>query len=96
MYGIDPKHLPDIIDCTDSAGGLTKKAAQDLDLTDGVPVFVGGDTTFTNIGTGCTRPGDTYIYVGTSDWVATTMDHQAVDINSIMAGVMTAKHGYFS
>lgn len=96
MYGIDPKHLPDIIDCTDSVGALTKKAAQDLGLTDGVPVFVGGDTTFTNIGTGCTRPGDTYIYVGTSGWVATTMDYQAVDMNSMMAGVMTAKHGYFS
>ena len=96
MYGIDPKHLPDIIDCTDSVGRLTKKAAEDLGLPEGIQVFTGGDTTFTNIGAGCTRPGDTYIYVGTSGWTATTMDHQAVDINNMIAAIMTAKHGYYS
>jgi len=27
MYGINPDHMPDIIDCSDLVGGLTKKAA---------------------------------------------------------------------
>ena len=26
MYRVDPKHMPDIIDCTDLVGGLTEKA----------------------------------------------------------------------
>lgn len=97
MYKVNPDHMPEIIDCTDLAGGLTKKAAQDLGLVEGIPVFGGGgDTTFVNIGAGCTRPGDTHIYVGTSGWVSTFMDHQTVDINAMITGVLSAKHGYFN
>lgn len=76
MYGINPDHMPDIIDCSDLVGGLTKKAADELGLVEGIPVFGGGgDTTFVNIGAGCVSPGDTHIYVGTSGWVSTYMDH---------------------
>ncbi|MED9969579.1 MAG: FGGY-family carbohydrate kinase [Ruminococcus sp.] len=97
MYKVNPAHMPEIIDCTDLAGGLTKKAAQDLGLVEGIPVFGGGgDTTFVNIGAGCTEPGDTHIYVGTSGWVSTFMDHQTVDINAMITGVLSAKHGYFN
>ena len=32
MYGINPDHMPDIIDCSDLVGGLTKKAADELGL----------------------------------------------------------------
>ena len=64
---------------------------------EGTPVFGGGgDTTFVNIGAGCTRPGDTHIYVGTSGWVSTFMDHQTVDIDAMITGVLSAKHGYFN
>ena len=97
MYKVDPDHMPDIIDCTDQVGGLTKKAAQELGLVEGIPVFGGGgDTTFVNIGAGCIKPGDTHIYVGTSGWVSTFMDHQTVDINAMITGVLSAKHGYFN
>jgi xylulokinase len=97
MYKVDPKHMPDIIDCTDLVGGLTEKAADDLGLVKGTPVFGGGgDTTFVNIGAGCTRPGDTHIYVGTSGWVSTFLDHQTVDINAMITGVLSAKHGYYN
>lgn len=97
MYKVDPDHMPDIIDCTDLVGGLTKTAAQELGLVEGIPVFGGGgDTTFVNIGAGCTKPGDTHIYVGTSGWVSTFMDHQTVDINAMITGVLSAKHGYFN
>ena len=97
MYGIDPKHMPDIIDCTDLVGGLTEKAADDLGLVKGTPVFGGGgDTTFVNIGAGCTRPGDTHIYVGTSGWVSTYLDYQTVDLKAMITGVLSAKRGYFN
>ena len=42
MYKVRPKHMPDIIDCTDMAGRLTKKAASELGLIEGIPVFGGG------------------------------------------------------
>ncbi|MBQ3417151.1 MAG: FGGY-family carbohydrate kinase [Ruminococcus sp.] len=97
MYKVNPDHMPPIIDCTDQVGELTKKAAEDLGLAPGIPVFGGGgDTTFVNIGAGCTKPGDTHIYVGTSGWVSTFMDHQTVDINAMITGVLSAKHGYFN
>ena len=97
MYGVKPEHMPEIIDCTDLVGGLTEQAARELGLVKGIPVYGGGgDTTFVNIGAGCTRPGDTHIYVGTSGWVSTYMDHQAVDIDAMITGVLSAKHGYFN
>ena len=97
MYKVNPEHMPEIIDSTDLVGGLTEKAAKDLGLVEGIPVFGGGgDTTFVNIGAGCTRPGDTHIYVGTSGWVSTYLDYQTVDINSMITGVLSAKHGYFN
>ena len=97
MYQVDPDHMPDIIDCTDQVGGLTEKAAKELGLVKGIPVFGGGgDTTFVNIGAGCTRCGDTHIYVGTSGWVSTYLDHQTVDLNAMITGVLSAKHGYFN
>lgn len=97
MYKINPKHMPEIVDSTDMVAGLTGKAAQDLGLVEGIPVFGGGgDTTFVNIGAGCTRPGDTHIYIGTSGWVSTFMDHQTVDLNAMITGVLSAKKGYFN
>jgi xylulokinase len=78
-------------------GGLSEKAAHDLGLKVGTPVFGGGgDATFVNIGAGCTRPGDTHIYVGTSGWVSTYLDYQAVDINAMITGVLSAKRGFFN
>ena len=97
MYKVNPDHMPEIIDSTDIAGRLTAKAAAELGLAEGIPVFGGGgDTTFVNIGAGCTRPGDTHIYVGTSGWVSTCLDHQTVDIGAMIPGVRSAKHGCFN
>jgi xylulokinase len=97
MYKVNPKHLPEIIDSSDLVGGLTAKAAEDLGLVAGIPVFGGGgDTTFVSIGAGAATPGKTHIYVGTSGWVSTFLDHQTVDINAMITGVLSAKHGYFN
>ena len=97
MYGVNPEHLAPIINSTDLAGNLTKAAAADLGLVAGTPVYAGGgDTTFVNIGAGCTRPGDTHIYIGTSGWVSTYMDYQTVDIEAMITGVLSAKPGYFN
>ncbi len=43
MYGVDPAHLPELIECTDEAGTLTANAAAELGLLEGIPVFGGGD-----------------------------------------------------
>ena len=97
MYGINPKHMADIIDCTEKAGELTGKAAADLGLKEGIPVFAGGgDTTFVSIGAGSANVGDTHIYVGTSGWVSTFLDHQVVDLSAMITGVLSACRGYYN
>lgn len=97
MYGVRPEHLAPIVECSDLVGGLTKEAARDLGLKEGTSVFGGGgDTTFVNIGAGCTRPGDTHINLGTSGWVSTFLDRQTVDLNAMIAGVLSVKRGYFN
>ena len=97
MYKVKPEHMPEIIECTDLAGKLTERAAKELGLAEGTPVFGGGgDTTFVNIGAGCTKPGDTHIYVGTSGWVSTFLNYQTVDIGAMITGVLSAKCGYFN
>ena len=97
MYKVKPEHMPEIIDCTDMAGRLTKKAASELGLAEGIPVFGGGgDTSFVNIGAGCAAPGDTHIYVGTSGWVSTFLDHQTVDLKAMITGVLSARKGYYN
>ena len=76
MYGVDPEHLPRIIECTDVAGNLTDKAASQLGLAAGTKVYGGGgDATLIGIGAGCTKPGQTHIYSGTSGWVSTLAEN---------------------
>lgn len=100
MYGVNPKHLPKVIDCSDQAGALTMKAALDLGLILGIPVYGGGgDATLIGVGAGCIHVGDTHIYCGTSGWVNTVIGKQVVDIFAMIAGIIgaeTGKYNYFA
>lgn len=97
MFGVRKEHMPRIIECTDEAGKLTKKAAQELGLIPGIPVFGGGgDATIIGVGAGCVKPGETHIYSGTSGWVSTVIDHQVVDINAMIAGIVGAQAGRYN
>ncbi|MFT3983551.1 MAG: FGGY-family carbohydrate kinase [Lachnospiraceae bacterium] len=97
MYGVNPKHLPKVIDCSDQAGSLTLKAAQDLGLQSGIPVYGGGgDATLMGVGAGCIDAGDTHIYCGTSGWVNTVIDKQVVDIFAMIGGIIGAEDGKYN
>ncbi|MCQ2401810.1 MAG: FGGY-family carbohydrate kinase [Lachnospiraceae bacterium] len=97
MYGVDMRHLPEIKECTDIVGRLTKKAAEELGLSEGTPVFGGGgDATLIGIGAGCTEIGDTHIYSDTSGWVGTIIDKQVVDIECMIAGIVGAENGKYN
>ncbi|MCI6820792.1 MAG: FGGY-family carbohydrate kinase [Clostridiales bacterium] len=97
MYGVDPEHLPRIIECTDVAGTLTDKAASQLGLAAGTKVYGGGgDATLIGIGAGCTKPGQTHIYSGTSGWVSTVAEKQYVDISAMIAGIVGAQSGRYN
>ena len=96
MYSVNPAHLPKIIGCAEQVGGLTQKAAEELGLVPGTPVFGGGgDVPLIGVGAGCTKPGQTHIYSGTSGWVSTLMDKQAVDLGAMITGVVGAAKGRY-
>lgn len=100
LYGVNPKHLPRVIGACEQAGVLTKKAAEELGLSEGIPVFGGGgDATLIGVGAGCTSVGDTHIYSGTSGWVSTVVDRQLVDVNYMIAaavGAQNDRYNYFA
>lgn len=100
LFGINEKHLPKIIKSTDKVGELTTKAAVDLGLTAGIPVFGGGgDASLIGVGAGAVDLGDTHIYSGTSGWVITVTDKQMVDVTAMIAaitGAQTGKYNYFA
>ena len=97
MYGVEEKHLPELIECTDVAGTLTERAASELGLAAGTPVYGGGgDATLIGVGAGATRTGDTHVYSGTSGWVSTVIEEQKVDIGSMIAGIVGAQKGKYN
>ncbi len=100
MFGIKYELLPPIIKSTDLVGGLTEKAASELGLKAGTPVFGGGgDASLIGVGAGCVELGDTHIYSGTSGWVSTVTDKQMIDVSNMIAsgiGAQEGKYGYFA
>ena len=97
MYGVEYSHLPELIECTDVAGPLSEKAAVDLGLAPGTPVYGGGgDATLIGVGAGCTEVGQTHIYSGTSGWVGTVIDKQEVDIVAMIAGIVAGLVGRYN
>ena len=100
MFDVDMGLLPEIIKSTDMVGGLTEKAASELGLKVGTPVFGGGgDSSLIGVGAGCVNIGDTHIYSGTSGWVITVTDKQMVDVTAMIAaitGAQSGKYNYFA
>lgn len=96
-YGVNEKHLPRIINCTDVAGKLTERAAEELGLPAGTAVYGGGgDATLIGVGAGCTKVGSTHIYSGTSGWVGTVTNKQVVDIVTMIAAIVGAQPGRYT
>ena len=97
MFGVNMDHLPPIIQSADKAGGLTGRAAAELGLVPGTPVFGGGgDASLIGIGAGAAAVGSTHIYCGTSGWVSTVTDRQLVDVDAMIAAIVGAQEGRYN
>ena len=97
MFDIKMDLLPRIIKSTDKVGGLTKRAADELGLVEGIPVFGGGgDSSLIGVGAGTVDVGDTHLYSGTSGWVITVVDKQMVDVSAMIAAAIGAQEGKFN
>jgi len=70
IAGIDSKKLPPIVRATDNAGGLTKRAAEEMNLNAGTPVFGGCDDVHAaTIGSATMGELEGHIYLGSSAWL---------------------------
>ena len=97
MMGVQMEHLPDICKSTDMVGTVTEKAAGELGLLSGTPVFAGGgDASLIGVGAGAVSEGDTHIYMGTSGWVSTVVKKQILNIQSMTASIVGANPKYFN
>jgi len=82
--------LPPLLPAAAQIGVVTEKAAEATGLPPGLPVYAGaGDLAATTVGVGAGEPGRLYCYIGTSGWIATTLDQATPNPQ---AGVFTLRH----
>lgn len=95
-FNVRMDHLPTVVNSTDVVGLLTAKAAGEMGLAEGIPVFGGGgDVPLTAIGSGCLDLYDAHIYVGTSGWVSVNVNKRMVDIGNFIASILGAIPGEY-
>lgn len=70
---IPAEKFPDMTDSDAQIGSLCQRAAKELGLREGTPVFGGcGDIPAIAMGAGCTEEGSSHIYLGSSGWFGVT------------------------
>jgi xylulokinase len=68
---VDLSKFPPLVMTTEKVGCITAKAAEEVGLLEGTPVFGGcGDIPAITIGSGRCSPGDFHVYLGSSGWMA--------------------------
>ncbi|MGL4942269.1 MAG: xylulokinase [Thermoguttaceae bacterium] len=78
--GVERSMFPDAKESIAVLGEVTSAAAAATGLRAGTPVCVGGgDGSCAGVGVGSVRPGMTYNYLGSSSWVALTVEKPVVD-----------------
>lgn len=97
MTGVNIRHLPEICNSTDQVGTISGKAAAELGLKAGTPVFSGGgDASLIGVGAGAVAEEDTHIYMGTSGWVSTVVKKQKMDIRNMIASIVGADPDHYN
>jgi xylulokinase len=80
LAGVDGALFPPARPSTDVLGTVTAEAARATGLRAGTPVAVGGgDGSCAGVGVGCVKPGTAYNYLGSSSWIALTVEKPIVD-----------------
>lgn len=77
---LDRSLFPEVRSSIDVIGEVTASAARETGLRVGTPIICGGgDGSCAGVGVGCVAPGSSYNYLGSSSWVALTVEKPIVD-----------------
>lgn len=77
---LDLSLFPPVRSSIEVIGEVTEKAARETGLRKGTPVACGGgDGSCAGVGVGCVAPGNAYNYLGSSSWIALTVEKPVVD-----------------
>ena len=80
LAGIDGSLFPDAVDSATIIGEVTAEASRATGLAAGTPVAAGGgDGCAAGVGVGCVRPGSAYNCLGSSSWIALTVERPVID-----------------
>jgi xylulokinase len=80
LAALDGAKFPEPLPSTAILGTVTSRAAGETGLREGTPVAVGGgDGSCAGVGVASIRPGTAYNYLGSSSWVALTVEKPIVD-----------------
>lgn len=97
LFNVNIDHLPEVIGAAEVAGPLLPAAAAELGLAAGTPVFGGGgDLSLIALGSGAVGLNAAHIYMGTSGWVAASVDRRAVDVDARAGAVLGAIPGRYN
>ncbi|HWR10426.1 MAG TPA: FGGY-family carbohydrate kinase [Rectinemataceae bacterium] len=97
LFGVDIAHFPEVVGSTDVVAPLRGDAAAELGLEAGTPVFGGGgDLSLIALGSGAVALNQAHVYMGTSGWVAASVDRRTVDTNAMAASVLGAIPGRYN
>lgn len=76
LAGLDKRIFPPCLESTDLAGRVTRQAAEETGLPEGLPLFAGGgDAVIQTTGAGLVKPGTVGVVIGTAGNVSMALDH---------------------
>ncbi|MBE6555469.1 MAG: carbohydrate kinase [Ruminococcaceae bacterium] len=78
---IPREKLPPLVKPTDLVGHVTERAAAEMGVAAGVPVFGGNNDIFgIAVGSGCAKEGCAHVYFGSSGWIGYTVPHSSKEL----------------
>ncbi len=94
--GIDKEKLPEIRSASEVIGTLTKSAAEELSLPEGIKIIGGTpDVHSAAIGSGAVKDFEAHLYIGTSSWIGSFVPFKKTDIFHSIASLPSALKGKY-